>query len=216
MMIYVTVNICIYLKASDLQLIVIAKRQSLPVLCFVLLWLRDTIFYFTLLDFKSLEEGNTFHMRSHKSAKEVLWPCGVWFLSTTSCGCLDQVPMLEKEPSAVKDNRGELWKLDHYTGMYSTGTKMCAPVNTLKIINPTLLLIVLLVHAGTLGGCAWGVNERDWHSTHTQIEEVWVPQLIGSTIDMDSLAWSIKILRADSSVGTVQWNNCHSVRHHTS
>lgn len=167
MMIYVTVNICIYLKASDLQLIVIAKRQSLPVLCFVLLWLRDTIFYFTLLDFKSLEEGNTFHMRSHKSAKEVLWPCGVWFLSTTSCGCLDQVPMLEKEPSAVKDNRGELWKLDHYTGMYSTGTKMCAPVNTLKIINPTLLLIVLLVHAGTLGGCAWGVNERDWHSTHT-------------------------------------------------
>lgn len=63
MMIYVTVNICIYLKASDLQLIVIAKRQSLPVLCFVLLWLRDTIFYFTLLDFKSLEEGNTFHMR---------------------------------------------------------------------------------------------------------------------------------------------------------
>ena len=37
MMIDVTVNICIYLKASDLQLIVIVKRQSLPVLCFVLL-----------------------------------------------------------------------------------------------------------------------------------------------------------------------------------
>ena len=109
-------------------------------------------------------------MRSHKSAKEVLWPCGVWFLSNTSCGCLDQVPLLEKEPGAVNNNRGELWKLDH-----DTRTKMCAPVNKLQILNPAdLLLVFLSVLAHWEVAHKGSIRETDTVQmhTHTQIEEL--------------------------------------------